>query len=80
MSARLMEDWTSLLNCMPSIFLDAPFMKVVSEKRDELERQAKQELDGDDEPYVPEREAIMALLNEDAQDRVQRRRDRRWDR
>lgn len=55
---------------MPNIYLDRPLMDVVRDEAERMERKA----DGD--VYVSEKEALYRLLDEDAQRRVDKERDR----
>lgn len=60
---------------MPTIYVDRPFRKVVTEQKQRMERKLR---DGpDDDVYVQEREALEQLLSDEAMKRIERKRERK---
>jgi hypothetical protein len=57
---------------MPNIYLDRPFQQTVRDKMDRMERKA-------DDAYVPEREALFEMLDEEWQRRINQARERSED-
>jgi len=59
---------------MPSLYVDSDLMSLIRDKRDELERHAEGQ-SGDGSVYVPEKEALEELLDDDVVRQLERKRN-----
>lgn len=60
---------------MPTVYVDAPFRSVIRERKEELEREIRDH--PTDEVYVTESEALESLLQDDATQQLEIKREQR---